>query len=370
MSDLTPGTLMRRQAGRIGWLVTIAFLVAAIAGYHPIRFAPDRPAAAGAGRVTSSLPRCGPDCDDPPVACVAGAEILNGSSGGSWGTPQIACRPLVLARLAAMPTGPASFEIRRAGFPVAAATPIDRTLGPTILYVERGTLGVEIEPSATGVELVRRLPQVATPTAPAPMSPGWESLALGRWDELIIPTGIAYRAFATGDKPADALMVRVVPATIGETPSPGITTDKVVVWQSVASALVESLPPAPAVMAMALMIYEPGAADPELTENLGPLLTYVEVGQFGYFVAAGASVLIRAGAETGDVIPVATESILESGDQVIEQANVVSGLRNVGPERAIALMAMIVPLPESSQTNSGSPKYLVSQRITAAKVTR
>jgi hypothetical protein len=93
---------------------------------------------------------------------------------------------------------------------------------------------------------------------------------------------------------------------------------------------------------LARMTFPAGSSLPPHTHP-GPVVAYVESGTFGFTPVAGeASTVTRAAApDTPEVPTVGAESVLEAGDALFHDEEVVGIDRAVGDEPAVLLLAVL-----------------------------
>ena len=160
---------------------------------------------------------------------------------------------------------------------------------------------------------------------------------------------------ASGRLGGGAVAQDATPAAEEFAPPAGVT------FEPLGFGTAEELPPAPADFVLARIGFDPGAGFPIEADDPSVGLAYVESGTLTVRVEAPVRVTraatIAAFATPGAVeegavpapeeVAAGTEFTLEAGDSAVFPPNAPGEVRNDGTERAVALVALIVP-PEGA----------------------
>jgi quercetin dioxygenase-like cupin family protein len=124
--------------------------------------------------------------------------------------------------------------------------------------------------------------------------------------------------------------------------------------QPLATAALDDLPPAPAFLGLARYTFAPGSATPPGADP-GPILIYVESGEFAATIEGPATLTRAADAGGAEASPASAggEAVLQAGDAVAIPAGTSSSFRNDSDSDA-SLLAVLV-LPEAPFTSAATP---------------
>jgi quercetin dioxygenase-like cupin family protein len=262
-----------------------------------------------------------------------GSALAQEASPGSGTGSEIV--PLAEVQVAALPPAPAFLGLARFSFPPGAATPSGADPGSVLVVVEAGEFVAALDgPAAISRGSVAT--PVAAPGAEVPLQPG---------DAVFVPAGTSSTFRNAGQSDASLIAVMIFPddpfGSVARTSIADVAVDLL------AGGMVESMS-SPAELVLAVARLAPGSELPP-SEAPGPAIGLLTEGSLSYTVAAGESIIssgARAvGSGRGPTEPAASgsEVALEPGDAFIEEAGVVSGLRNAGATDAILLVAFLAP---------------------------
>ena len=295
---------------------------------------------------------CGVDCPDPGKICFAASINANGNSPGG-ARPPVTCRPLVLLRLPTLPASPGRVSVFHGELVPDSAVNLDAVSGPLVLYVEQGQAIVEWQADAPTPEIRRGLINVEPENVAPVTDPHHHAALIKRWDWIAVAPGVPHVLVGADQELSQLLGVSIVSVDASNYATPQNRSERMdPAWSTVlAEGMFPLLPPVPALLAIARSAYDAHAADDQLTQNVGPLLTVVESGTFLYLSAGGQSVVVRArGGQLESVTP-GVEVLLAAGDAIIEQPGVISGLRNMESTRSFVLMVGLSPTLERASAN-------------------
>jgi hypothetical protein len=288
--------------------------------------------------------------------CSFAPRLANGNSPGG-NRPTVVCRPLVLVRLLALPPPPGSVSLVHGVLAPGLDDYLTPAAGPSILYVDRGAAILEWESEAPAPE-IRRGGLNVTPSPVAPVTNSRHAAArIEMWDWVMLPAGFPHVLVGAGSEPATLLRVEITATEPAALPvASSAPAQSGAAWTVMAQGTFSLLPPVPALLAVARVSYDAAAADARLIQNMGPLLTAVESGSFVYLTAMGSSAIVRADTGRPEPVPPGIEASLQTGDFVIEQPGVASGLRNLNSTPSFVVMVGLSPmLVEDNQVGSPEP---------------
>lgn len=202
-----------------------------------------------------------------------------------------------------MPAAPVYVGLARLTYAPGASIPVQREDGPTILYVDSGTVTVQ-----TGDEAAQ-----ATPTV------GGSTLNTGQ--QFLIPAGTPYAARNDGTTPAVTLRLALYPSAPEAVAAEGVR------FERLAGAVAQTLPSGRAFVTLSRVTLTPGSNTVTRTrQEDGPDLAYVDTGTLGV-TAPGVDIT------------------LSPGNMAFVEAGVAAGARNAGFGPAVALVVSISTEP-------------------------
>jgi hypothetical protein len=181
-------------------------------------------------------------------ANAATVPAFNGDSGGG-DPPAIVSRLLVAAHLETMSSVPLIWAVHRATFPSGAVLPVEIQPGPTVIFVDAGT----VTGRAYGVVTVSGgAAPGAIMGADSQQATGVISLCYG--DQVIVPADVAFGAVNEGDAPAVLLVARVLPwFSRNLTPAVEISGSPIA-WDLLAQSVITRMPSSPAILMLTRIV--------------------------------------------------------------------------------------------------------------------
>jgi hypothetical protein len=266
-------------------------------------------------------------------------------------------QPLARMTVERLPTAPVSLAITRITYDAGPLRSRQNWSGPTLAYVESGSLEIE----ATGTLIIRR----GTPDSPGQsetIDPG-TLVTVNPADSVLIAQNTDTNIRNLRAEPAKVLVTE-----IGQfdqnVPTPA-NPDRVDGMSSIrlAFALARAAPSEQAVIEVGRLTLAPGAkvssesAPGVAGERVGPEVTVIESGTFGSKVATGEINIFREGIQTdgrGETAPVQRENSLRPGDALLSQTGSLDVLWNPAKIPATALLIRLLHCRRRSHSSIAS----------------
>lgn len=202
-----------------------------------------------------------------------------------------------------MPAAPAYIGLARLTYQPGAGVPVQRADGPTVIYVDSGTVTVQTGEAAAQ----------ATPTA------GGSTLSAGQ--QILIPAGTSFATRNDGAIPAVALRLAIYPS------APDAVAEQGIRFERLAGAVAQTLPSGRAFVTLSRVTLTPGSNTVTRTrQEDGPDLAYVDTGTLG-------------------VTAPGIDTTLSPGNMAFVEAGVAASARNAGFGPTVALVISISTEP-------------------------
>jgi predicted ester cyclase len=257
--------------------------------------------------------------------------------------------PLLQVGVDVVPPAEKWGEVGRLSFPPGG---VDRqwTSGPTVLFVEAGSLAVAYDPVSAGAASL--VPAAAARRAVAP----GEAVALGEGDALGLASGSFFEARNGGTSPATVLVLwsgdpafphhvgtaQVAPDTAPGTPAPAAT------YATLAGGIGALFPEGRATVAIGRIALAPGAAVAGHRVASAEFVV-VEAGRLALSVEGGQARL-RTGPD--DATRAASGGTAATGAGLAFDAGATVGIAPAGDQPLVALVIAVGPEREGSQPAS------------------